>query len=527
MADINGILKQTKAALTQALSEKKRSQEFVNQLGPAVVQALEPLLQEIAQNSKTSKEELIKALSSIKIDVPKSDIPKAQVDVQIPEIKVPQPIVNVTVPDIKVPEIPEIKIPKISVPKPEVTVNVPEIKIPDLKWPKDELDVKGWVGFQGYDKGLLSNPLPVQLRDASGKPVNLLENLTTVIGGGGGGGKHDYFTVKGIQNSIAAVLLNPDGNPANISATITGGGSSVSLVNADGTYYNSDNPLPVTFSAASIQPVSQVSGHSWSVFASLDTTVALYNGDNRLRVSVETGGSGLTDAELRASSVPVEQVSGSVWSTAVTNAFSAVADTGGGEGVDKALRVVQASGAVSSVSVTNTPTVLLSGSLTSAVVTGPTLHDAADDGDAPVKTGGVAIQTVPTAVADGDRVRFIADDLGRQLVRYQARDLTQSAYISLTNGTETTLVTGVASTYLDLVWIVGANNSDAAVSVDLRSGTAGSVLLTLEIPAYGTAGANFGPDPLQQEIVAGAWTADMPDITGTTISLSAKFNKEK
>jgi hypothetical protein len=193
---------------------------------------------------------------------------------------------------------------------------------------------------------------------------------------------------------------------------------------------------------------------------------------------------------------------------------------------DVSLDVKQVSGSVDSVSVTNTVTVTVSGSLTSTVATGPTVGDAVDDGSAPIQVGGIARTANPTAVAGGDVVKASFDDLGRQLVRHQARDLVLSAYVSLTNGTETTLAAGVASTFLDLIWITGANTSDAAVQVDIRSGTAGSTLLTLEIPAYGTAGAVFGADHLQQEIVAGAWTADMPDITGTTVYLSAKFSKE-
>ena len=43
----------------------------------------------------------------------------------------------------------------------------------------------------------------------------------------------------------------------------------------------------------------------------------LTNADGRLRVSVETG-SGLTDNELRATAVPVSQVSGANWSVYAT-----------------------------------------------------------------------------------------------------------------------------------------------------------------------------------------------------------------
>lgn len=139
----------------------------------------------------------------------------------------------------------------------------------------------------------------------------------------------------------------------------------------------------------------------------------------------------------------------------------------------------------------------------------------------------VARQTNQTAASDAADTFFSADDLGRALTRVQARDLTQSAYVQLTNGTETTLLAaGGAGVFNDLLWIVAANNSDAATSIDLRSATSGTVLMTLQVPANSTTGANIGASPLKQEVAASIWTADLPDITGTTISISALFSKE-
>ena len=137
--------------------------------------------------------------------------------------------------------------------EPKVTVNVPDFKIPDIKWPDGDMPIKGWVQLMGVD---LDNPLPVQLRDAHGKPVNLFENLTTLVGGQGGGGGPKIMKISDISNSAYGVLVNADG---------------------------------------------------------------------RLRTSVETGSTGLTDTELRASSVPVAQASGAVWSVSVNDAFRTTA----------------------------------------------------------------------------------------------------------------------------------------------------------------------------------------------------------
>lgn len=172
------------------------------------------------------------------------------------------------------------------------------------------------------------------------------------------------------------------------------------------------------------------------------------------------------------------------------------------------------------------PITIISGALTSTVVVGDTLHDAADIGAAPLKMGGVAMASNPTAVADGDRVNFRADDLGRQITRpVQVRDLTTTAYVQLTNGTETTLKAATAGSFHDLIYIMGANNSDAAVSVDIRAVTAGNVVITLQIPASSTAGVSLAV-PYPQSEGGNNWTADMGDITGTTVSLSALFSRE-
>ena len=231
------------------------------------------------------------------------------------------------------------------------------------------------------------------------------------------------------------------------------------------------------------------------------------------------GSGGLTDTELRATSVPVSQVSGAQWSTSatITNTTLAVTQSGTWDEVG-----INDSGN----SITVDGTISVSGSITSVVATGAVLHDAADDGHAPVKLGGHAIQTNPAAVADGDIVRLTADDLGRQITRpVQVRDLIFTAYISLTGGTETTLLAASAGAYHDLIYIMGTNNSDAAVTCDIRSVTAGNIMTSIRIPANGTAGVSL-PVPLPQDATGNNWTADLPDVSGTTVTLSALFSRE-
>src|SRR3990167_6471993 len=187
--------------------------------------------------------------------------------------------------------------------------------------------------------------------------------------------KHDFFTIKGFNQSAYAELTNPDGR---LKVELPTGGSSLT-----------DTEL-----RASSVPVEQVSGSTWSTYVTgaFGSTAArgMINEDNRLRVSLETGGSGLTDSELRASSVPVEQVSGSTWSTYVTGSTGTISTYS--VNTDGTYRdTMPISGSVS-----------ISGSLTSTVVTGTTTSDAVDDGSAPVKLGGIARTANPAVVAGGD-----------------------------------------------------------------------------------------------------------------------------
>ena len=422
MMNPNEILQKAKDALDEALKQKRSNQEFMRSLGPAIVDTLKPVLDEIAHNSKIPKEEVLKAISNIKI----------------PQINVPRPEVHVAVPDIKIPEI--------RVPKSEVHFDLSKIKIPDVKMP-DEMNIKGWVNFMGFDKSFYKNPLPVQLMDAQGNPLKIFENLTQVMQGGGGGGKHDFFTIKGFSQSAFAEVMNPDG---------------------------------------------------------------------RLKVELPSGASGLTDTELRATAVPVSQVSGANWSVNVVGFSASVA-----------ANLSDSSGVGYSGS-NPLPITVVSGALTSTISVGPTVADAADDGSAPIQGGGIARTTNPTAVADNDVVKSSHDSVGRQLIRpVQVRGLMATAYISLANGTETTLLAnGGAGVFHDLVFISATNNSTVAVQVDIRDATAGGVVQTLLIPAS-TGPVGFAlPVPWPQGNANNNWTADMGDITGTTVYLSALFSKE-
>jgi len=57
--------------------------------------------------------------------------------------------------------------------------------------------------------------------------------------------------------------------------------------------------------------------------------------------------------------------------------------------------------------------------------------------------------------------------------------------------TETTLVSAVSSTFIDLLSLVVINTSATATQVDFRDSTAGTIRLSLYIPAGDTRGVVF------------------------------------
>ncbi len=127
------ILQQASEALDSAIQEKNRNKDLIRTLGPAIVEALKPALESLAENSRLTKQDIKDAISEISFNLPEIIVPKPEVTVNVPEIKVPKAQVDVSIPEIK---LPTIKIPKITVPRPEVTVNVAPPDLSSLKMPK-------------------------------------------------------------------------------------------------------------------------------------------------------------------------------------------------------------------------------------------------------------------------------------------------------------------------------------------------------------------------------------------------------
>ena len=148
-------------------------------------------------------------------------------------------------------------------------------------------------------------------------------------------------------------------------------------------------------------------------------------------------------------------------------------------------------------------------------VEGAVAHDSAV-AENPLLGGGEARTTLPTAVADGDAVRSMFDDHGRLVVSpHSPRDLVSHNRITLTTTTETTLLAAVASTFLDLVFLVVSNESATEVRVDIRDSTAGTVRLSIDLAADGGGAVVSLPVPLPQATVNNNWTAQLSAAVST------------
>jgi len=514
----------TKRDLQDLISKLKTKQfregeakGLVETIGDEIKTQLTPAFKELGEGLKEEMSRSFdSAVKSIRVDTP---------EITLPEINVPEVVI---------PPFPEIKIPA-----PQVTVKPADVNVEIPEFPK-EMEVFGGVEVINDT----NSPVPVRWVNVKGEDVQI-----PIMGSAGG-------TV-GLTD--AQLRASPVEITGNLSATTT----------PFATYYASDavgsmnviqlggNDIALNQGVANAGTIRTVQASD--VIASVavkeifgSTITSLLNGDNRIPVSVETGGSGLTDTELRASAVPVAQVSGASWSTSasivsVSDIFSTTA-TSNVVNSDNRVKVELPATSVTVTSITNSTAtsivdsggVQYSGSnpIPVTVASQPTTFDVKQVSgsiDSVFVTGAAdsffafeVMTTNKTAKSDGADIRPKADDLGRQVMRpIQVRDLIATAYVSVSNGTETTLLAaGGAGVYHDLIMITATNNSTAATQLDIRATTGGNIIHTMYLPAS-TGPVGFSPSvPWPQDNVNNNWTIDMPDQTGTTVHVSALFSKE-
>jgi hypothetical protein len=127
----------------------------------------------------------------------------------------------------------------------------------------------------------------------------------------------------------------------------------------------------------------------------------------------------------------------------------------------------------------------------------------------PLTTGGRAAITNPTAVADGQVVNAMFTKHGKQVVVGSVRDLKANQITTITSSTsETTVVTAVASTFMDIYGCIVVNSSATATNVSFKDSTAGTTRFNIYVPAGETRGFMLPESgAFNQTTVNNNWTA--------------------
>lgn len=146
---------------------------------------------------------------------------------------------------------------------------------------------------------------------------------------------------------------------------------------------------------------------------------------------------------------------------------------------------------------------------------------------APLTGGGLAKTANPTAVTDGQVVNSLHDKLGKQVVVGSIRDLKVQQTTTITASTaETTVLSSVASTFLDVYGVIVANSSATAASVTFKDATAGTTRFTIYVPAGDTRGFMVNESAgYNQAAVTNNWTAtSSASVTSLFITIMAVKN---
>lgn len=179
------------------------------------------------------------------------------------------------------------------------------------------------------------------------------------------------------------------------------------------------------------------------------------------------------------------------------------------------------------VTLANDSTGILAGVTTVSTLTGGGVaHDGVDSGN-PIKTGARAVSTLSTAtlVSAADRADNVCDLDGAQIVRpFAPLGDNVSGVAAITDGSSTSVIAAQGSGVKTYVTdIVIANTSATAVTVDLRDGAAGSVKMTIPVPAN-TAGVVIN---LSRPLAFSADTAVCADPSAAASTVTVTLNAFK
>jgi hypothetical protein len=158
---------------------------------------------------------------------------------------------------------------------------------------------------------------------------------------------------------------------------------------------------------------------------------------------------------------------------------------------------------------------------------GPDIPHGSSDtisGSNPIKIGGQARDTNPTAVTNGSRVNFIADKLGKQIAVTAIREMKGATYVQMATGAETPIVPAASGVFRDVYGLVFANTGSTPVSITIRDSTGSvNVRMFLFVPAGDTRGFTLDcGSAMRQTATNNDWTAACSGISsGNSVHCTA------
>lgn len=145
----------------------------------------------------------------------------------------------------------------------------------------------------------------------------------------------------------------------------------------------------------------------------------------------------------------------------------------------------------------------------------------------PITIGGLGKTANPTAVTDGQVVNSLHDKLGKRVVVGSIRDLKVNQLTTITASTaETTVLTAVASTFLDVYGVIVVNSSATATNVSFKDSTSGTTRFNIYVPAGETRGFMLPESGgFNQTTVNNNWTAtSSASVSSVIITMLAVKN---
>ena len=386
------------------------------------------------------------------------------------------------------------------------------------------------LGADGADDGFVSaaNPLPVSLASV---PSHAVTNAGTFAVQASQTGT---WTVTGTAGTFP---VTDSGGSLTVDAPV---GTPVFVRLSDGT------------SAIATLPVSATQSGTWNVantgtFAvqAAQTGTWTVTGTGGTFPVTDSGGSltvdapvgtpvfvRLSDGTSAITTLPVIATQSGTWNVANTGTFAVQAAQTGTwtvTGTGGTFPVTDSGGSLTVDAPVGTPVFVRLSDGTSAItnlpVTGSAAHDAVDANN-PLKIGTKAVSTPSTLtlVSAADRTDLFSGTDGILLVRNHTTldDVVQERATN-TDGASTAFTSGLAApgsgVRICVTAVTICNSSATFCTVDLRDGTAGSVLWTLPVPATGGVVQRFDP-PLKLT----ANTALAFDASGATTTLTISAN---